>query len=65
MKIKQAIKGAMPVAWGKIPSGNFVKHVLNELLVAHQKYLPQFKDAIEKLGPIEIKDKVVKQMMKK
>lgn len=53
------------MAWGKMPSGNFVKHVLNELLVAHQKYLPQFKDAIEKLGPIEIKDKVVKQMMKK
>ena len=98
-------KGAMPVAWGKMPSaqrgwlqcmkameectieaavtgnygmaleafclnpliqsGNNAKHVLNELLVAHQKYLPQFKDAIEKLGPIEIKDEVVKKMMKK
>lgn len=98
-------KGAMPVAWGKmpsaqrgwlqcmkameectieaavtgnygmaleafclnplIPSGTNAKHVLNELLVAHQKYLPQFKDAIENLGPIEIKDEVVKQMMKK
>ena len=48
-----------------IQSGNNAKHVLNELLVAHQKYLPQFKDAIEKLGPIEIKDEVVKKMMKK
>ena len=98
-------KGAMPVAWGKmpsaqrgwlqcmkameectieaavtgnygmaleafylnplIPSGENAKHVLNEMLVAHQKYLPQFKDTIEKLGPIEMKDEVVKQMMNK
>ena len=82
-------KGAMPVAWGKlpsaqrgwlqcmkameectieaavtgnyglaleaftlnelIPSGENAKRVLDELLIAHKNYLPQFKSTIEKL----------------
>ena len=32
-----------------IPSGKNAKEVLDELLIAHEKYLPQFKDKIEKL----------------
>ena len=41
-----------------IPSGKTAKRVLDELLVAHKKYLPQFGQTIAKLEEqgIEIKD---------
>lgn len=32
-----------------IPSGKIAKDLLNEMLIAHKKHLPQFKDVIEKL----------------
>jgi len=32
-----------------IQSGQYVKDMLNEMLVAHKKHLPQFKDTIERL----------------
>ncbi|WP_213996478.1 6-phospho-beta-glucosidase [Tepidanaerobacter syntrophicus] len=32
-----------------VPSGNIAKKLLDEMLVAHKKYLPQFKDAISKI----------------
>lgn len=99
-------KGAMPVAWGKLPSaqkgwlqcmkameectieaaitGNYglaleafalnplipagesSKCVLDELLVAHKKYLPNFMDTIENLekSGVTIKDKVVQEIIK-
>lgn len=97
--------GAMPVAWGKMPSaqkgwlqgmkameecvieaalsgdygmlleafalnpliqsGTDARQVLDELLVAHQAYLPQFQDTITKLTEkgITIKDPEVRQIM--
>lgn len=32
-----------------VPSGKIAKELLDEMLLAHKKYLPQFKEAIEKL----------------
>lgn len=32
-----------------IPSGKVAKDLLNEMLIAHKKHLPQFKDVVEKL----------------
>lgn len=32
-----------------IPSGTIAKKLLNEMLIAHKKYLPQFKEVIEKI----------------
>ncbi|WP_091348783.1 6-phospho-beta-glucosidase [Anaerobranca gottschalkii] len=32
-----------------IPSGNIAKKLLDEMLVVHKKYLPQFKEVIEKI----------------
>ena len=32
-----------------VPGGNIAKELLDEMLIAHKDYLPQFKDAIEKL----------------
>ncbi|BCZ48954.1 6-phospho-beta-glucosidase [Clostridium gelidum] len=32
-----------------VPSGEIAKELLNEMLLAHKKHLPQFKDIIEKL----------------
>ncbi len=32
-----------------VPAGNIAKKLLDEMLVAHKKYLPQFKDAISKI----------------
>ena len=32
-----------------IPSGTYAKDLLNEMLVAHKDYLPQFKDKIAEL----------------
>ncbi len=50
-----------------IPSGKKGKQVLDELLVAHEPYLPQFKDTIEKLkeSGVTIDDPVVKEIMEK
>lgn len=36
-----------------VPSGKVAKDLLNELLLAHKKHLPQFKDTIEKLEILE------------
>lgn len=49
-----------------IPSGKNAKEVLDELLIAHEKYLPQFKDKIEKLkmDGVTIHDKVVFNLVK-
>ncbi|QCX34492.1 6-phospho-beta-glucosidase [Caloramator sp. E03] len=38
-----------------IPSGKIARQLLNEMLVAHKKYLPQFKDVISKIEKGEIK----------
>ncbi len=46
-----------------IQSGKKAQRVLDEMLIAHQAYLPQFKEVIDQFGPIEIKDEVVRQMM--
>lgn len=32
-----------------VPAGNIAKKLLDEMLVAHKKYLPQFKDAIKRI----------------
>ena len=31
-----------------VPSGEIAKELLNEMLLAHKKHLPQFKETIEK-----------------
>jgi len=38
-----------------VPSGNIAKQLLNEMLVAHKKYLPQFKSKIAELEVAGIK----------
>ena len=38
-----------------VPSGNLAKTILNEMLVAHKKHLPQFADVIAKLESGEFK----------
>ena len=42
----------------QIVSGGDAKHILDELFIAHKKYLPQFKDTIKRLEEegITIKD---------
>ncbi len=49
-----------------IQKGDEAKLVLNELLVAHEKYLPQFKEKIAELKNqgVETKDPVVADLMK-
>jgi len=49
-----------------IQKGGEAKQVLNELLVAHEKYLPQFKEKIADLKNqgVESKDPVVADLMK-
>lgn len=49
-----------------IQKGGESKQVLNELLVAHEKYLPQFKEKIVELKNqgVETKDPVVTDLMK-
>jgi 6-phospho-beta-glucosidase len=49
-----------------IQKGGESKQVLNELLVAHEKYLPQFKEKIVELKNqgVETKDPVVADLMK-
>ena len=51
----------------QVTSGKVAKQVLNELLIAHKKYLPQFKDKIQELEKqgITIKDEVVREMVEK
>lgn len=48
----------------QIVSGENAKRILDELLIAHKKYLPQFKDKIEELEKegITIKDNVAREL---
>ena len=48
----------------QIPSGATAKRVLDELLIAHKKYLPQFADTIARLEKegITIKDDVAREL---
>lgn len=47
-----------------IPSGETAKRVLDELLIAHKKYLPQFTDKIAELETVDVtvKDEVVRNL---
>jgi 6-phospho-beta-glucosidase len=49
-----------------VENSDDTKKVLNELLVAHEEYLPQFKRTIEvlKKDGIEVKDKIVNNLIK-
>ena len=49
-----------------IISGHNAKQMLDEMLVAHEKYLPQFKDKIQELKAQGVypKDPVVVDLMK-
>lgn len=38
-----------------IPSGKIARTLLNEMLIAHKKHLPQFKEVIEKIENGELK----------
>ena len=48
-----------------IPSGATAKRVMDELLIAHERYLPQFKDVIAKLKEegVTVKDETVRKIM--
>lgn len=50
-----------------IPSGTCAKQVMNELMIAHKKYLPQFADKIKELenAGITIKDDVARDLTNK
>ncbi len=50
-----------------IPSGPTCIRVMNELLIAHKKYLPQFDKKIKELEEegITVKDEIVKDLCKK
>lgn len=47
-----------------IPSGETAKRVLDELLIAHKDYLPQFADKIAELeaSGVTIKDEVIQAL---
>lgn len=47
-----------------IPSGETAKRVLDELLVAHKKYLPQFAEKIAELeaAGVEVKDEIAREL---
>ncbi|HAM30697.1 MAG TPA: 6-phospho-beta-glucosidase, partial [Erysipelotrichaceae bacterium] len=47
-----------------VVSGQKAKNVLDELLIAHKKYLPQFADKIAELeaAGVTIKDPVVREL---
>lgn len=49
-----------------IPSGESAKQVLDQLLLAHEAYLPQFASTIQRLKEenVQIKDPVVQKLMK-
>ena len=51
----------------QVTSGLTAKRILDELLIAHKKYLPQFKDKIAELeaSGVTIKDDVVREMCEK
>ena len=51
----------------QIPSGANAKRVLDELLIAHKKYLPQFADKIAQLEAegVTIKDDVARELTEK
>ena len=36
-----------------VPSGEIAKELLDEMLVAHKKYLPQFAEIINKLDKLD------------
>ena len=48
-------------------AGEKMIHVLNELLIAHKKYLPQFADKIAELeaAGVTIKDDVARELTEK
>lgn len=48
----------------QVPSGDTAKRVLDELLIAHEKYLPQFADTIAKLKEqgVTIKDDKAREL---
>ena len=50
-----------------IRSGATAQKILNELLIAHKKYLPQFKDTIERLEKegVTIKDDIARELTEK
>ena len=50
-----------------VESGKEGKRVLDELLVAHEKYLPQFSEKIQELKAqgIETDDEVVRELLRK
>ena len=49
----------------QIPSGQSAKNVLDELLIAHKKYLPQFADKIAELeaAGVTVKDPIVQDLI--
>lgn len=51
----------------QIPGGKVAKDLLNEMLVAHKKYLPQFKDAIAKLEEqgVVVRDETCRELCEK
>ena len=51
----------------QVPSGENAKRVLDELLIAHKKYLPQFADKIAELeaAGVTIKDDVARELTEK
>ena len=51
----------------QIPSGETAKRVLDELLIAHKKYLPQFADKIAELeaAGVTVKDDVARELTEK
>ena len=51
----------------QVPSGENAKRVLDELLIAHKKYLPQFADKITELeaAGVTIKDDVARELTEK
>ena len=51
----------------QIPSGETAKRVLDELLIAHKKYLPQFAEKIAELeaAGVTIKDDVARELTEK
>lgn len=48
-----------------VPAGQTAKRVLDELLIAHKKYLPNFAKTIEKLEKekVEVKDEKVRKLL--
>ena len=51
----------------QVPSGETAKRVLDELLIAHKKYLPQFAEKIAQLEKegVTVKDDVARELTEK